>query len=121
MKEIQMETQLDYFDNWANAQKAFMGNLLNAQKEVRSQWLDSVQKVQDSIGKLPGVQDNPQAREALNLYNTWFSTMLNTTKALGDEALKVQETLNASIEKQIDMGRELAGSLSELSKPAKKK
>jgi hypothetical protein len=121
MKEIQMETQLDYFDTWMNTQKAFMNNMLNAQKEMRSQWLDSVQKVQDSISKLPGVQENPQAKEALNLYNTWFSTMLNTTKALGDEALKVQETLNTSIEKQIEMGRELVSSLSELSKPAKKK
>lgn len=116
-----MEKQLDYFDNWANTQKAFMGNMLNAQKEMRRQWLDSVQKVQDSIGQLPGVQENPQAKEALNLYNTWFSTMLNTTKALGDETLKVQETLNSSIEKQIDMGRELVTSLSDLSKPAKKK
>jgi hypothetical protein len=121
MKEIQMETQIDYFDAWMNTQKAFMNNMLNAQKEMRSQWLDSVQKVQVSISNLPGVQENPQAKEALNLYNTWFSTMLNTTKALGDEALKVQETLNKSIEKQIEMGRELVNSLSELSKPAKKK
>lgn len=116
-----MESQLDYFDAWTNNQKALMGNMLNAQKEMRSQWLDSVQKVQESISKLPGVQDNPQAKEALNVYNTWFNTMLSTTKALGDEALKVQETLNASIEKQIEMGREMVSSLSELSKPAKKK
>ncbi len=116
-----METQLDYFDAWTNTQKAFMGNMLNAQKELRSQWLDAAEMVQESVGKLPGIQDHPQAKEAFDLYNTWFRTMLNTTRALGDEALKVQETLNSSIEKQIEVGREMVASLSELSKPAKKK
>ena len=116
-----METQLDYFDAWTNTQKAFVANILNAQKELRSQWMASVQNMQDSISQLPGVQENPQAKEALNLYNPWFNTMLNTTKALDDEALKVQETLNASIQKQIEIGRELVSSLSELSATAKAK
>ena len=116
-----METQLDYFDAWTNTQKAFIANILNAQKELRSQWMVSVQKMQDSFSQLPSVQENPQVKEALNLYNPWFNTMLNTTKALGDEALKVQETLNSSIEKQIEISRELVSSLSELSQPAKAK
>jgi hypothetical protein len=116
-----MESQLDYFDAWTNTHKAFIGNILNAQKELRSLWIDSVQKMQDSFSQMPGVQENPQAKEALNLYNPWFSTMLNTTKAISDEALKVQETLNSSIEKQIEISRELVSSLSELSQPAKAK
>lgn len=116
-----METQLDYFDAWTNTQKAFMSNLVTAQKEMRAQWLESVQKVQDSINALPGVQDNAQAKEALKVYNTWFGNMLETTKAMSDEAFKVQEALNGAIEKQLELGREAVGSLSELTKPAKKK
>ncbi len=116
-----METQLDYFDACTNAQKAFIENMLNAQQQLRSQWMDSVQKLQDTVNQLPGIQDNPQAKEALKFYNPWFSTMLNTTKALGDDALKVQETLNSSIEKQIEISRELVSSLSELSPLAKAK
>jgi len=116
-----METQLDYFDACTNAQKAFIGNVLNAQKELRSQWMDSVQKLLDTFNQLPGIQDNPQAKEALKFYNPWVSTMLNTTQALGDDALKVQETVNSSIEKQIEISRELVSSLSDLAKPAQAK
>jgi hypothetical protein len=116
-----METQLDYFDAWTNTQKAFMGNILNAQKQMRSHWMNTLQKMQETINELPGVQENAPVKEALNLYNPWFNTMLNTTKVLGDEALKVQETLSSSLEKQVEISRELVSSLSDLAKPAQAK
>jgi hypothetical protein len=115
-----METQIDYFDTWANTQKQALDSLLSSQKQLRKQWEDSMQQVQASFSALP-VQDNPQAKEAMALFNTWFSTMLNASKAFGDEALKVQETLNGTLEKQVAISREVVSSLSELAKPAKKK
>lgn len=115
-----MDAQLEYFDNLAQTQKQAMENLLNAQKQLRAQWLDSMQKVQDSLASLPG-QENPQAKQVTNLLNTWFATMLNASKAIGEEALKVQETLNGSLEKQVAISREVVSSLSQLAKPVKQK
>ena len=116
-----MEMQLDYYDAWTEAQKTFSKNIVTAQNEMRAQWLDSVQKVQDSINNLPGVQDNPQAKEVLKLYNAWFDNMLETSKTMSEEAFKVQSALQGAIEKQFELGRQVASNLVELSKPAKKK
>lgn len=116
-----METQLDYFDTWTETQKTLMKNLVTAQKEMRSQWLESMEKVQSSVNSLPGVQDNAQAKEALKAYNTWFDNMLEATRTMSDEAFKVQEAMHTAIEKQLELGREVVGSLSEVSKPSKKK
>jgi hypothetical protein len=121
MKEMEMETQLDYFDTLANTQKQAMENLLSAQKQVRAQWLDTLQKMQESITALPGTPDIPQAKEAINLFNNWFSTMLNASKAIGDEALKLQETWNGALDTQVAISREVISNLSEISKPSKKK
>ena len=116
-----METQLDYFDAAANTQKQAMDNLLASQKQLRTQWLDSMQKLQESVTSLPGTPDIPQAKEAVNLFNNWFSTMLTASKAIGDEALKLQESWNAALEKQVAINREVISNLTEITKPAKKK
>ena len=116
-----METQLDYFNTWTEAQKTLMGNIVAAQKEMRSQWLDSVQKVQDSVNSLPLLQDNAQAKEALKVYNTWLNNLVESTKTMSDEAFKVQDAMQAALEKQVELGREVIVNLAEVSKPAKKK
>jgi hypothetical protein len=116
-----MQTQLDYFDAVANTQKQAMDNLLSAQKQLRVQWLDSMQKMQGSLTSLPGTPDIPQVKEAVNLFNNWFSTMLNASKAIGDEALSLQESWNAALEKQVAINREVISSLSDIAKPSNKK
>ncbi len=116
-----METQLDYFDAVANTQKLVLGNLLTTQKNLSTQWLDNLQKLQQSVSGLPDTPAIPQAKEAVNLFNNWFSTILNASKAIGDEALKLQETWNESLEKQVAINREVISNLSEITKPAKTK
>lgn len=116
-----METQLDYFDAVANTQKQAMDNLLAAQKQLNAQWLDTMQKMQESVTSLPGTPDIPQAKEAVNLFNNWFSTMLNASKAIGDEAIKLQASWNGALEKQVAINREVISNLTEIAKPAKKK
>lgn len=116
-----METQLEYFDAVATTQKQAMDNLIATQKQVRAQWLDTMQKMQESVTTLPGTPDIPQAKEAVNLFNNWFNTMLNASKAIGDEAIKLQESWNSSVEKQVAINREMISSLNDFAKPAKKK
>ena len=116
-----MENQLEYFDVLANTQKQVLGNLVTAQKDLRAQWLDSMSKVHSTVTSIPGIpglSDTPQSKEALNQFNTWFNTMVTSTKTFSDEALKMQENLNTAFEKQIDLSREVVKSFSELAKTA---
>lgn len=113
-----MEKQLEYFDVLANTQKQVLSNLIAAQKDLRSQWLDGMSKVHSTVTSIPGIPETPQSKEALNQFNTWFSTMISSTKTFSDEALKMQENLNTAFEKQLDLSREVVKSFSELAKTA---
>ena len=113
-----MEKQLEYFEVLANTQKQVLGNLVTAQKDLRTQWLDSMSKVHSTVTSIPGIPETPQSKEALNQFNTWFSTMVSSTTTFSDEALKMQENLNAAFEKQIDISREVVKSFSDLAKTA---
>lgn len=113
-----MEKQLEYFDILANSQKQVLNNLVSAQKDLRTQWLDGINKVHSNITNLPGIPDTAQTKEALNQYNAWFNHALTTAKTLSDEALKVQENLNSAFGKQLDINREVVKSFSEYAKTA---
>ena len=113
-----MEKQLEYFDVLANTQKQVLGNLVTAQKDLRAQWLDSMSKVHSTVTSIPGISETAQSKEALNQFNTWFSTVISSTKTFSDEALKMQENLNTAFEKQIDLSREVVKSFSKLAETA---
>ena len=113
-----MEKQLEYFDVLANTQKQVLGNLVTAQKDLRTQWLDGMSKVHSTVTSIPGIPETPQTKEVLNQFNTWFSSMIASTKTFSDEALKMQENLNTAFEKQIELSREVVKSFSELAKTA---
>ena len=116
-----METQLDYFDTIAKTQKQALESLIATQKQVSAQYLETMQKVQESITSLPGTPDTPQAKEATSLFNTWFSTMLNATKAISDENIKLQESWNGAVEKQLAISRDVVSELMQISKKATRK
>lgn len=113
-----MEKQLEYFDVLANTQKQILGNLVSAQKDLRTQWLDTMSKVHSTVTSIPGMPETPQSKEALNQFNTWFSTMISSSKTFSDEALKMQENWNTAFEKQLEISREVVKSFSELTKTA---
>jgi predicted RND superfamily exporter protein len=113
-----MEKQLEYFDVLANTQKQVLGNLVTAQKDLRTQLLDGMSKVQTTLTSIPGVSETPQSKEALNQFNSWFNIMISSTKSFSEEALKMQENLNSAFEKQLDISRNVVKGFSELAKTA---
>ena len=113
-----MENQLEYFDVLANTQKQLLGNLVTAQKDLRTQWLDSMSKVHSTVTSIPGIPETPQVKEALNQFNSWFGSVLSTSRTFSDEALKMQENLNTAFEKQLEISREVVKTFSELGKNA---
>jgi hypothetical protein len=113
-----MEKQLEYFDVLANTQKQVLSNLVTAQKDLRTQLLDGMSKVQSTVTSIPGIPETAQSKEALNQFNSWFNIMISSTKTFSDEALKMQENLNTAFEKQLDISRDVVKSFSALAKTA---
>ena len=115
----QMGKQLEYFDELAKTQKQVFNNLLNAQKNLRVQWLDVISKTQAAFTSVPGLPDTPQTKEALNQFNTWFSTVANSSHAATEEALKTQEYWINVYEMQLAVSRETLRGLIEVANQGK--
>lgn len=102
-----MEKQLEYFDVLATSQKQVFNNLLNAQKDMRVQWMDAISKTHAAFTSIPGLPETPQTKEALNQFNSWFSTVASNSQTATEEALKVQESWIDAYEKQLAISRDL--------------
>lgn len=107
-----MEKLLELVDAWMKSQKEFMDNWAKSQKEFMDSWTEASRKLQESFGKVGLPQEGP-AKEMMNIYNSWASTMMNSSKVFAEEAAKIQDSWKVSIEKQMDMSREMLKSLSE--------
>lgn len=101
-----MEKQLEYFDVIANTQKQVLGNILTAQKDLREQWLDAINKAHTALTSIPGLPETAQTKEALNQYNTWFNTAVSNSKQATDEALKIQNNWISAYDKQVAINRD---------------
>jgi hypothetical protein len=108
-----MDKQLEYFDALAAAQKQAFNNLLNAQKDLRVQWMDAISKTHAAFTSVPGLPETPQTREAMNQFNTWFGTVVSNSQTASEEALKVQENWIDAYEKQLAISRDLLKGLIE--------
>ena len=102
-----MEKQLEYFDTLANTQKQVFNNLLSAQKDLRVQWIDAISKTHAAFTSIPGLPETPQTKEALNQFNTWFSTVASNSQSATEEALKTQESWISAYEKQLAISRDV--------------
>ena len=108
-----MEKGLEFFDSWVKSQKEFLETWLKSQKDFLTNWTESMKKMQESLTNLGVSQEGP-GKEMGNLFSALFTNMTNSAKAFSDEALKMQETWKITVEKQMEMGREMARNFSNL-------
>lgn len=108
-----MEKALEFFDAWVKSQKDFLENWVKTQKEFMENWTEATKKLQEGFLSLGGPQEGP-GKEMLNLYNSWINTMLNSSKVFTDEAVKIQENWKNTVEKQMEMSREMVKNFLEL-------
>jgi hypothetical protein len=109
-----MDKQLEYFDALTSAQKQVFTNLLSAQKDLRVQWSEAINKTHAAFTTIPGLPETPQTKEALNQFNIWFSTVASTSQNAADEALKTQEHWISAYEKQLAISRDVLKNFVEL-------
>lgn len=116
-----MEKQLEYFDVLSNTQKQVFNNLLSAQKDLRVQWVEAVSKTHAAFTSIPGLPETPQSKEALNQFNTWFSSFLSHSQTAADEAVKIQENWITAYEKQLAISRDVLKNFTTLASSVKAK
>jgi hypothetical protein len=87
-KEAIMEKAFEFFDTWLRSQKDFLNNWIRSQKELMDNWFDSIKKIQMSFSTMAGtLGGSPQL---LELFNSWFTTMISLTKAFTEGITNLQ-------------------------------
>jgi hypothetical protein len=99
-----MEKALELYDTWLKSQKDFLNNWTGSQKELMDNWLESIEKIQMSFGTMAGTQGGSQ--QFFNLFNSWFTTMLSSSKAFTEGITNLQNAWKTTIEKQMEMSKE---------------
>jgi hypothetical protein len=99
-----MEKPFEFFDVWSKSQKDLMDNWLMYQEGL-NKWLEATKKIQDSFGRMSGYKASPP--HALDLLGTWFTLMLNSSKAITEWIMIFQNVLGAMMEKQAELNREI--------------
>jgi len=116
-----MEKGLEFFDAWAKAQKEFLDTWSNSQEEFLANWNEAINKLQESFTNMGSAQEG-RGKEMTNLFTSLFNNMANSTKVFSDEAIKIHKTWKDTVEKQMEMSRDVVKSFSEMFKqPAEKK
>ena len=112
-----MEKIMELLDAMMKSQKEFLGTWVAAQKEFMTNWIETTKKIQESFLNVGGAQEGT-TKETLNLYRSWFDTMANSSRVYTEEVGRAQEAWKNTIEKQMEMNREVIKSFSALFKKA---
>ncbi len=108
---------IEFFDSWMKTQKDILDTWIRSQKEFVDNWVEATKKMQESFLNTGGAQEGT-INENLNVYRSWLTTMANSSKVFTDQAGRIQDTWKNAVEKQMDMGREMASHFAELFKKA---
>ena len=115
-----MEKGFEFFDAWIKSQQEFLETWSKSQKDFLKNWNESTKKLQESFVKLGTSQDG-RGKEMTDLFVSLFNNVANSTKVFSDEAVKIQETWKGTVEKQMEMSREMVKKFSQLFKPVGEK
>ena len=116
-----MNKAMEIVDSWMKSQKEFMDNAVKSQRAAVEQWAEATKKMQETLVSLAGANAPAPVKEMQALYASWLTTMVNSAKSFADESAKMQETWKGTVEKQMEMTREMVTKLSDLFKQAGEK
>jgi hypothetical protein len=93
-------------DAWMKSQNEFTASWAKAQKEGVERWAEAVAKMQESFMGFT-VPEGPM-KEARNFYASLMGAVVTSVKAMAEDSAKIQETVKAGMERQVEMSREVA-------------
>jgi hypothetical protein len=97
-----MNTMMEMVDSWTKSQKELVDNLVKAQKAGIDRWAEAAAKMQESLQDL-GVPQEGSAKEVRSFYASLMTTAASSTKAIAEDAVKMQEAWKGAIEKQLEL------------------
>jgi hypothetical protein len=101
-----MEKAFEFFDPWLRSQKDCLDNWTGSQKELMDNWIESMRKIQLSFGTMEGTpRVSPQLLER---FNSWYITMLSSSRALTEGITTLQDAWKTMMEKQMEMSEGFA-------------
>lgn len=106
-----MEKIMELLDTMLKSQKEILDSWVHSQKQFMENWTEATKVMQGSLLSMEGPQENA-AKEMLNLYKSALTTMVDSSKVLADEAGKLQVTWKNTVEKQMEMSRDMVKNVS---------
>lgn len=106
-----MERTFEFIDAWFKMQTEFVGTLAGLQKDFLDNFIESSKKIQQTF--LGAAGEGLPGKQMTDYYDMWFSTAVNSSRAFTDQIIKMQETWKASVNRQLDSGREMFRSFAE--------
>lgn len=102
-----MDKGIEFFEAWTKTQKDILDNTFKTQEIFRNHWLESMKKTQEAFQTAASSFDNPQSKEALKLFNTWFEGVISTTSLYNEEVVKLQQTWEKTLDVQLTQSKDL--------------
>jgi hypothetical protein len=99
-----VEKAFEFYGTWLKWQQDFLNNWIRYQTELMGNWLEGVKSMQMPFSIMAGSQGGSQ--QFANLYNSWASTMVNSSKAFIEGITNLQNSWKTMTEKQIEAGKE---------------
>ncbi len=90
--QLELFDEMDLFDTYLVSQERFLTNWIESLKSLHK----SI-KINQESSEIPGI----------NMYHHFFNTWFDASSALNDEILQKQKLLEATIEKQAEIFREM--------------
>jgi hypothetical protein len=112
-----MDKVLEFVDEWMKSQRDFMENWVKSQKEFMDNWSMATKIIHDSMLAAGGTPEG-KAKEIMELYQSALMSLVDSSKVLSTEAEKIQENWKNTVQKQMDMSRDMVNNFSELFKKA---
>lgn len=116
-----MEKEVESFDAWVQCQRDFWESMMDIQKNFWQNVAESSRKMQEAMMRpgffIPGEwgEGFPQ-KEAAKSYSTMVETMIQSSKSMTDEAVRMQEAWRQAMDKQMDIGRRMTVNFFEMGK-----
>ena len=113
-----LEKGPDVLDAWLKSQRDVLEGWEKSQKDFLETWMESTRNFQKIFLDMANLREGS---EASTLFNSWFSTFIESCRTLTDEMKNIMDTWEGTVEKQMDASREMAKQFFEIIKCEKEK
>lgn len=110
-----MAKEMEIFDSLIQSQKEMLDTWIRVQKDFFSNMADSARRMQEAA-ICPGCTEEAEGaqKETIDRYNQMVDTMVNSSKIIADQAMKLQDAWQETFKKQIDTSMGMARNFMEL-------